>query len=122
MAVVLDDITAKIISEGNFTYRNLWTSTGRPYDYNFHVDRAVFDAVLRRVRSIDNDVDLAALARSVDITTSLVPEMMEQAKRAHFSMSLLHAGAVFAIVVSMLRTLTTPNPSPEELHEMLVQH
>jgi hypothetical protein len=118
MAVVLEGVTAEIISTGNFTYRNLWTPTGEPYDYRFHVDRAVFDAVLRRVRSIDNDADLVALARSVDITTSLVPQMMEQAQ-AHFSMNLLHAGAVFAIVVSMLRTLTTPNPP---LDELFAQH
>lgn len=77
MAVVLADITAEIIAAGKFTYLNLWTPTGTPYDFTFHVDRAVFDAILRYVRRIDiDDVGLAALARSVDITTSLVMEMM----------------------------------------------
>jgi hypothetical protein len=121
MAIVPKELAADIISKAGFTYQNLWTPTGEPFDYTFHVDRAVFDAVLQRVRAINNDADLAALARTVDITTSLVPNMMEQAKAYHFSMNLLHAGAVFAIVVSMLRILTTPNPSPEELNAMCAQ-
>jgi hypothetical protein len=119
MAIMLADVTAEIISTGNLTYRNLWTPTDAPYDFTFRVDRVVFETVLQYVRSIDNDADLVTLARSVDITTSLVPEILVQAKTCHFSMDLLHAGAMVAIVVSMLRTLTTPNPP---LDELFAQH
>lgn len=112
---MLADITAQIISAEKFTYRNLWAPTNTPYDFTFHVDRKVFEVVLQRVRGLD-DVDIAAFARSVDITTSLVVEMMGQATRTHhLSMNLLHAGAVCAVVVCMIRTLTTPNPPEYEM-------
>jgi hypothetical protein len=119
MAIVLADVTHEIISKGNFTYRNFWTPTGEPYDFTFHVDHAVFAAALAYVRTIENDDDLVALARSVDITTSLVLEMLDRAKAAYLSMNMLEAGAMLGILVSMLRVLTTPNPSPEELKAML---